>query len=101
MLRARAVSAGTIFKDMGEHVLCYFPYEELSDQLFKLWDIIADTENWAALTYTISDGKFDAQFEYPIETDEEFYNDRRARIEADKYGNKRIEYVRRDEADWS
>jgi hypothetical protein len=101
----RAVSAGTIFKDMGDHVLCYFPYGELSKRLFRLWDLTTDTEKWVALIYTISDGRFDARFEYPNETAEDFYDDRRNRIEAEKYGNKRIvyvpraDYVRGEEAD--
>jgi hypothetical protein len=96
----RGMSAGTIFKDMGDHVLCSFPRGELSKKLFRLWDIAAETEQWGALIYTISDGQFDARFEYPDEWDEEeFYDERRDRIGAEKYGNRLIKYVPRDD-DW-
>src|ERR1700754_4143931 len=48
----RGMSSGSIFKDMGDHVLCFFPRGELSRKLFRLWDIAAETDKWGALIYT-------------------------------------------------
>jgi hypothetical protein len=87
------VTAASIFKDLGDHLLFRWPMNELHDILLDLWESEPSGRRWAAMEYRIDGDKFTASFTYPEELDPaESNSDRRERILQRRYGNKRIVY---------
>jgi hypothetical protein len=83
----------SIFKDLGNRVTFRFPSTELFGAVQRLWESADPDKKWAVLSYTISDGEFDAQFKYPEDIDpEESGFERREKAVAERYGDKPIDY---------
>lgn len=83
----------SLFVDRGSYVECLMTSEALSEALFDSWEASEEGKEWAALRYTIDEGKFDARFQYPDElSEEEWIDDRRNRILSEKYGDRPIKY---------
>lgn len=93
----QGVVSAAIFKDLGDHVLAVFPSDKLSNALFEAWDLAEQDKKWASLSYTISGQQFDARFEYPAAFSlGEDYDDRLARVLAERYGGKTVRYPQLD-----
>jgi hypothetical protein len=83
----------SIFKDLGNQILFRFASMELSDAIQRLWEAEASDKKWATLCYTISTGKFDADFTFPEYLDaEENSMQRRARARIKRFGDKPVDY---------
>lgn len=82
-----------IFHDLGNQVVFHFPSLELSEAIQELWELEEPEKKWSMLYYTISAGKFTADFLYPDDIDpEEDSFERRQRIVAERYGEKPVDY---------
>jgi hypothetical protein len=83
----------SIFKDLGNHLTFRFGSAELGNAVQRLWEVEAPDKKWATLCYTISEGKFDADFTFPEDLDpEETSLDRRARARIIRFGDKPVDY---------
>jgi hypothetical protein len=83
-----------IFKDMGEQVTYRHASDELEIAILDLWEAETDIDKkWSVLHYTISNGKFSAEFQYPndLDSDESSY-ERRPRALAARFGDKPVDY---------
>ncbi|MEQ1549390.1 MAG: hypothetical protein ABL918_12210 [Chakrabartia sp.] len=84
----------SIFKDLGDRVIYRDPSEELCDAIERLWVAAEPDKKWAVLSYTISDGTFDAQFKFPDDIDPEDNSfERRERALSERYGDKPVDYT--------
>jgi hypothetical protein len=89
----RSRTARNIFKDLGDHLVYRSPSDDLSRKLLDLWYEEEPEKRWATMQYTIFGGKFQVSFVFSDEIDpDEDSVDRRERIVAERYGNKRIDY---------
>jgi hypothetical protein len=83
----------SIFKDLGNQVIYRSPSEALFEAVQDLWESSDDDKKWAALSYTISDGKFEAHFTFPDDIDpEESSFERSERALRERYGDKPVDY---------
>jgi hypothetical protein len=88
-----AMVGASVFKDLGDRLVYRWPSDYLSHKLLDLWYEEEPEKRWATMEYTIVGGEFHTTFVYPDEIDpEEGSIDRRERILAQRYGNKRIDY---------
>ncbi|MES2097630.1 MAG: hypothetical protein V4459_12805 [Pseudomonadota bacterium] len=83
----------SLFKDVGEKVICRMPSADLSRRIMDLWEAADADKKWNALFYTITGDQFDARFQFEDGWDpEEHEIDRRPRVLEAKYGNKPIDF---------
>lgn len=89
--------APTLFKDHGDHIICYRPNIELCDAIEKLWETEPDDKKWQAMRYEVEDNRFNARFEFPDELNpDEWVDDRLERAVAERYGDRPITYPKPD-----
>jgi hypothetical protein len=82
----------SIFKDIGDNLVCRWPMKDLFPAILDLWDAAPADKKWSALQYRIEGGRFEASFTYDLRDPEETTLDRRERVLQQRYGNKRIDY---------
>jgi hypothetical protein len=89
---SRTVSV-SIFKDLGDHLVYRWPTREIDDVIMELWEAAPEDKRWAAIQYRVVGDTFTASFTYPEEMGPAGGAlDRRERILAQRYGNKRVDY---------
>ena len=85
--------AASVFKDVGDRVVYRDPSDELTDEIYDIWELTDSAKRWFSMSYTIVDGKFSATFQFPEQIDrKEFFSTRRRRILREKYGDKPVDY---------
>ena len=88
-----ACVGASLFKDLGDRVVCRMPSPELIRKVQALWDAAEPDKKWNALFYTITGNRFDAKFQYEEDWDPaEHEINRRPRVLEAKYGNKPVDY---------
>ena len=91
------VSADLFFLFQGDEAVRFrFGSLSLQDLMVELWET-GDGElsprSWLALTFTITDGKFDAKFTYPDQVDsEEDLSERRPRVVESCFPDLKVDY---------
>lgn len=86
-------SAPSIFKDVGDRVVYREGSDDLCLMLIDVWQAEQPGKRWAALHYTISNGRFDVSFFYAEEMNtEEDTIDRRDRVLRARFGDKPVDY---------
>ena len=82
-----------IFKNMGDHLIYRNASDELFDKLGEAWEAEEPDKRWAALRYTIANGRFSVAMQYPDELDEdEGPSDRRPRVLKEQFGDLKVDY---------
>lgn len=86
--------APSIFKDVGDHVVYRDPnLNTLGSALLDLWEAQDTGDRWTEIEFVIRGGNFEAEYNYADEIDpEEEPLDRRDRVVAKHFGDKRIVY---------
>lgn len=81
------------FKDYGDRVKYLVHGHELTDKIYEAWLSEEPDKRWRTMKYSVVDGRFLAEFQYPGEIDEaETPEDRRERVLQERYGNKLVVY---------
>ena len=83
----------SIFKDLGDRVLFRGPDVALFEALLELREAEEPNKRWTTMSFTINNGRFDAQFGYDDDVDQnEIGFERRERLLAERYGDKLVDY---------
>lgn len=92
-----------ILEDGRDRMIFHIADAEIVWAAMALWEKEPKRSRWQAMRYSIADGKFAAEFDYPGDIDqEEFSNDRSTRVLKERAGNRaidnslEIEKLRRD-----
>lgn len=59
------VIGGAIFKEVGDKIYYYQCGTELIEATYELWNLLPDTDRWSIMNMDITNGAFDAKFEFP------------------------------------
>lgn len=90
----------SMFRDEGDIVRYVDRKTRIFDPIFDLWNIAENGKKWSGLVMTIEGNSFNVRFEYAEDwQSEEWEGDRRERLLAAKYGNKKIVYPSLEDGD--
>lgn len=82
-----------IFSDIGEKIVYRDPDDELIDAINALWELEEADKRWSVMIYKIENSRFDADFLFPDQIDDEESSfERRERVLAERYGDKPVDY---------
>ena len=83
----------SIFKDVGDRVIYRSCSQALVFKIHDAWQLLEPHKRWAAFSYSISNEKFSAAFQFPEEMKpDEDYADRRPHVLNDRFGDKPVDY---------
>jgi hypothetical protein len=85
---------GYILEDVGDHLIYHLADTEIIWKVMALWEQLPKRKRWQALRYAIKDGRFEAEFDYPRDIDQdELDDDRVRRILRARAGNRQIDHT--------
>ncbi|WP_174279157.1 hypothetical protein [Sphingomonas bacterium] len=83
----------SLFKDEGAYLKYYWGSNELPDLIMDAWCLEPKDKRWIAMQYTISNGRFEAKFDFDdLEHSDEDSDDRLDRILHTRFGDKPVKY---------
>ena len=94
---ADQMSSGAIFENLPEQVISREFGNETHDTILELWDAAPPDKKWSMLLYDIKDGRFDAEFLYTEDLEDEWDSlDYRQDALRKRYGDKPVIYPQRE-----
>ena len=94
---ADQLSGGAIFENLPDKILYHDFGHDVHDTVLELWDAAAPDKKWSMLLYDIKDGRFDAEFLYTDDLEDEWDSlDYRQDALGARYGDKPVIYPKRD-----
>ena len=94
---ADQMSSGAIFENLPEQVMYRDFGHDVHDTILELWDAAPPDKKWSMLLYDIRDGRFDAEFLYTDDLEDEWDSlDYRQDALRARYGDKPVIYPKRD-----
>ena len=94
---ADQMSSGAIFENLPEKVIYREFGNERHDTILELWGAAPPDKKWSMLLYDIKDGRFDAEFIYTDDLEDEWDSlDYRQDALRKRYGDKPVIYPKRD-----
>ena len=94
---ADQLSGGAIFENLPEQVIYHDFGHDVHDTILELWDAAPADKKWSMLLYDIKDGRFDAEFLYTDDLEDEWDSlDYRQDALRKRYGDKPVIYPKRD-----
>jgi hypothetical protein len=81
------------FQDRGEVIVYRHPSIDLIREIFRLREALPEEEQWQLMLMTIRDGRFDTEFFFPDELDQEVSPmNRSSEIVIERFGDKPVDY---------
>ena len=81
-----------ILEDGGDRMIFHVADMEIFWAAMALWELEQKRSRWQAMRYSMADGKFTAEFDYPEDLDqEEFSGDRAMRVLREYAGNRAMD----------
>jgi len=94
---ADQMSGGAIFENLPEQVIYHDFGHDVHDTILELWDAAPPDKKWSMLLYDIKDGRFDAEFLYTEDLEDEWDSlDYRQDALRARYGDKPVIYPQRE-----
>jgi hypothetical protein len=94
---ADQMSGGAIFENLPEQVIYHDFGHDVHDTILELWDAAPPDKKWSMLLYDIKDGRFDAEFLYTEDLEDEWDSlDYRQDALRKRYGDKPVIYPQRE-----
>ncbi len=88
----------SLYRETAENVLYFEPSDELFGAIGRLWDAADESKKWRVFTFEITNGQFEAAFQYPDDLDpEEGSFERSERALEERYGDKPVIYPEPDD----
>lgn len=98
---ADQMSGGAIFENLPDQVKYHDFDHEFHNTIDRLWEAAPPDQKWSMLFYDIKDGKFDVEFLYTDDLEDEWDAvDYRKEALKERYGDKPIIYPPMDDGDW-
>ena len=98
---ADQLSGGAIFENLPEQVIYHDFGHDVHDTILELWDAAPPDKKWSMLLYDIKDGRFDAEFLYTDDLEDEWDSlDYRQDALRARYGDKPLIYPPMYDGDW-
>jgi hypothetical protein len=89
---AKNMGEAYILEEGGDRMIFHTADAEIVWAAMALWEKEVKRSRWEAMRYSITDGKFAAEFDYPEDLDpEEYSGDRAMRVLKERAGNRAID----------
>lgn len=86
------IGSGWILEDAGDRMIFHLPENGIISMAIKLSELLVPEKRWQILRYSVREGKFSAEFDYPKDIDQtESEEDRSTRIQKAWAGNRLID----------
>lgn len=94
---ADQMSGGAIFENLPDKIVYHDFGHDVHDTILELWDAAPPDKKWSMLLYDIKDGRFDSEFLYTDDLEDEWDSlDYRQDALRARYGDKPVIYPKRD-----
>ena len=98
---ADQLSGGAIFENLPDKIVYHDFGHDVHDTILELWDAAPADKKWSMLLYDIKDGRFDAEFLYTDDLEDEWDSlDYRQDALRARYGDKPVIYPPMYDGDW-